>query len=409
MSYLRVIRKLAFSITIKYLGIFLLIGFIYTISPPNPFWWGILGYPISFLLMWFVVFLAIENGIKKLPPETFSMIEKRIGILSISVSFITIILWLITGFLSRIILVLTISPGWISAIDLTGSTFLLPTSFQQVAMRDYVGLKEFLIQFLGAFVFLAALIGYQLNKKTEIRSKFNYITVLVLLLVGVFAMIVAQGIYLYHYFTVFAKPAFEKTEYSQSTLPEVKLNTEDWSQYHNEIFGITISYPENWTYKESIASDLSEFKVYFYSEDRTDGFSEETPHITLWGKEGVRVKSIPVTSEQPNQYTDLNGNGWIFRDRHSFKHPGFRENFAIVDLTHSSDPNKIVRRSYDSSIGYTEYSNVGGDTFYGIEIYITILKLEIIKERGRAAFCRDGFLPPQATKNVRTIFNIVHL
>lgn len=105
--------------------------------------------------MWFVVFLAIKDGIKKLPPETFSMIEKRIGILSVIVSFITIILWLITGFLTRLILVLTISPGWISAIDLiTGSTFVLSTSFQQVAMRAYVGLKEFLIQFLEPLFFL---------------------------------------------------------------------------------------------------------------------------------------------------------------------------------------------------------------------------------------------------------------
>lgn len=376
MSYLRVIRNLAFSITIKYLGIFLLIGFIYTISLPSPFWWGILGYPISFLLMWFVVFLAIKDGIKKLPPETFSTIEKRIGILSVIVAFITIILWLITGFLTRLILVLTISPGWISAIDLTGSTFLLPTSFQQVAMRAYVGLKGFLIQFFGAFVFLVALIGYQLNKKAEIRSKFNYITVLALLLLGIFAMIVAQGNYLYHYFTVFAKPAFEKTEYFQSTLPEVKLNTENWSQYHNEIFGITISYPENWSYKESIASDLSEFMVYFYPKDKTDGFSEETPHITLWGKEGVRVEVISITPGQPSQHTDLNGNRWIFRDQHTFKHPGFRTSFAIVDLAYPSNPNKTVRRSYDSSIGYTKYSNVGRDTFYGIEIYITEESLE---------------------------------
>ena len=376
MSYLQTIRKLTFSITIKYLGIFLLIGFIYTISPPNPFWWGILGYPISFLLMWFVVFLAIEDGIKKLPPEAFSIIEKRIGILSVSVAFITIILWLITGFLTRLILVLTISPGWISAIDLTGSTFLLPTSFQQVAMRTYAGLKEFLIQFLGAFVFLTALIGYQLNKKTEIKSKLNYITILTLLLVGVFAMIATQGNYLYHYFTVFAKPAFEKTEYFQSALPEVKLNTGNWPQYHNETFGITISYPKNWTYKESIASDLSEFKVYFYPEDRADGFSEEIPHITLWGKEDVRVESIPTTPGQPSQHTDLNGNRWIFHDQHSFKHPGFRESFAIVDLAYPSNPDKTVRRSYDSSIGYTKYSNVGRDTSYGIEIYIIEESLE---------------------------------
>ena len=376
MSYLQIVRKLTFSITIKYLGIFLLIGFIYTISPPSPFWWGILGYPISFLLMWFVVFLAIKDGIKKLPPETFSMIEKRIGILSASVAFITIILWLITGFLTRLILVLTISPGWISAIDLTGSTFLLPTSFQQVAMRAFVGLREFLIQFFGAFIFLATLIGYQLNKKVEIKSKLNYITVLILLLVGVFAMIVVQGNYLYHYFMAFAKPAFEKTEYFQSTLPEVKLNTENWPQYHNETFGITISYPENWTYKESIAPDLSEFKVYFYPGDRAGGFSEEIPHITLWGKEGVRVESISTTSGQPSQQTDLNGNKWIFRDQRSFKHPGFRESFAIVDLADPSNPDETVRRSYDSDIGYTKYSNVGRDTFYGIEIYITEKSLE---------------------------------
>jgi len=378
MSYFRIIRNLTFSITIRYLGIFLLIGFIYTIFIPNPFWWGILGYPMSFLLMWFVIFQAVKDGVKKLSPEALSIIEKRVGILSVIVAFITIVLWLVAGFLSRIILVLTIFPGWISPIDLTGSTFLLPTSFQQVVMRSYVGLKEFLIQFFGAFVFLAVLIGYQLNKKVEIKSEFNYNIVLIFLFVSVFAMIAAQSVYLYHYFAVFAKPAFNKIneKIEPTTLPEVKLNTEDWSQYHNEIFGITISYPENWTYKESIASDLSEFKVYFYPEDGADGFSEETPHITLWGKEGVRVESIPTTPGQPSQHTDLNGNRWIFHDQHSFKHPGFRESFAIVDLAYPSNPDKTVRRSYDSSIGYTKYSNVGRDTSYGIEIYIIEESLE---------------------------------
>lgn len=77
------------------------------------------------------------------------------------------------------------------------------------------------------------------------------------------------------------------------------------------------------------------------------------------GQEGVRVESISTTPGQPNQHTDLNGDRWIFRDQHSFKHPGFRESFAIVDLAHPFDPDKTARQSYDSSIGYTEYSNVG--------------------------------------------------
>jgi len=152
-------------------------------------------------------------------------------------------------------------------------------------------------------------------------------------------MIAVQSVYLYHYFTAFARPALnEKIE--STTLPEVKLNTKNWLRYHNETFGINISYPENWTYKESMAPDLNEFMVYFYPKDRTDSFSEKIPHITLWGKEGIQGESVPATSEQPSQQTDLNGNKWIFRDQRVFKHPGFRGSFAIVDLADPSIPTR---------------------------------------------------------------------
>jgi len=369
MSYLQIIRNLIFSITIKYLGIFLLIGFIYTISPPNPFWWGMLGYPISFLLMWFVVFLAIKDVIKKLPPETFSIIEKRIGILSVATAFIVITLWLITSFLSRIILVLTILPGWLSAIDLTGFTFLPPTSIQQIAMRAYIGPKEFLIQFFGAFIFLAALIKLIFNKKIEMKLEpSNYITLLLPLFLGFFAMLIIQGNYLYHYLRIF--DGFKvKTDFKGESIQSNESTPSNAYKLYKliDVKGVESELQaENLIQNGLYYKDRKSGEIYYLAFDNS--FDDERPIYKLKSIEGVNNDKFFVYQKDGRYATDLK-NVYFVKDEEASVFGG-SGNYSLHVLR-GADPKtfepKIVTNFPVSQGNYFQglYSRDSKTVFYG--------------------------------------------
>jgi len=222
------------------------LGFIYQaiFRDISPLWWSLLWYPLIFVLSWIIVFYTIYEFANKIPGEKLPALnEKGIWKISIAISIITVISWLLIRFPG--VTLLSYLFDWIVPVDLSGLNFLLPSSFIQTALAAShpLILALFPLQFTGAILLLAGLIAHTLQKPLQR-------TALVILILGGFMMAGAQGAYMYYYFNTVPKFYVQN---NQDRDNEINLQT-----YHNDKYRFELRYPPDWTLQTTQLSNGEE-------------------------------------------------------------------------------------------------------------------------------------------------------
>ena len=247
MKILRPIGVLALQIFLRYLGAFLAFGLIYVsiIRDIDPRYWVFVGYPLVFLAMWVVVYSGVKDGVKKISSNEASI--WKIGFIAATIS---VFLWLLVRFPG--VTLLSQITDWIVPVDLSGFNFLIPSSVVQLSLLTaHINLLWlFPLQFVGAILFLAALIVKMLSEKTAL-GKVSRRTAIAFLATGSIIMAGVQAVYIYYYFTVV--PNFYASPISQSQNDIGAYNEKTyWITYRNDKYGLSIQYPPLMTIIEGV-------------------------------------------------------------------------------------------------------------------------------------------------------------
>ena len=237
MTITKLIKTIWFNVLWIYAVSFVGFGFLYAAFLQNvsPKWLALIEYPAVFLFFWAIVIWAVSDGVKKITAGEFRVLGiKKIILISLATSAAIIFSLVLFRFLVAFIL-----PSMVTAVDILGFNFFLPSILWQWQIRPLLYVGTFLLRLSGAIVLLASVIGIQIRRLTNSPFPISYWQIFIVMLVFGIILILAGNIRDIYYTEILP---FRN---SGVQIP-ISDETVNWETYQNKKLGYEIKLSPGW-------------------------------------------------------------------------------------------------------------------------------------------------------------------